>query len=147
MRKEKNFFKKYNLKFLMLLAFTTIFASTISLADVAMGKGGSLAGFESFSSYISSGVIYFKWVAGIFGAILMIFGFIEFMADNTQVTRLITKLVVGVFCLGLAFKVESIIKALGGTTIDMNKYQIEKVEKLKKMNKNFKIPKTKNMQY
>lgn len=147
MRKEKNFFKKQNLKFLLLLAFASIFSSTISLADVAMGKGGSLAGFESFSSYISSGVIYFKWVAGIFGAILMIFGFIEFMADNTQVTRLITKLVVGVFCLGLAFKVESIIKALGGTTIDMNKYQIEKVEKLKKMNKNFKIPKTKNMQY
>lgn len=147
MRKEKNFFKKQNLKFLMLLAFTTIFSSTISLADVTMGKGGSLAGFENFSTYIQTGLTYFKWVAAIFGGILLIFGFIEFMADNTQVTRLITKLIVCVFCLGLAFGIDKLIKSLGGTTIDMNKYQIEKVEKLKKMNKNFKIPKTKNMQY
>lgn len=147
MRKEKNFFKKYNLKFLLLLAFTSIFSSTISLADVTMGKSGSLAGFEKFSTYIMTLLTYSKWVAGIFGATLLIYGFIEFMADNTQVTRLITRLIVCIFCLGLAFGVDKVIKSLGGATIDMNKYQIEKIEKLEKMNKNFKMPKTKNMQY
>lgn len=138
MKKEK-LFSKENLMFKLLLATcfaTVILLPTILLANTTLEGNAALGGFEGFTSYITTGLKYFKWVAAIFGGILLIFAFVEFMADNTQVTRLITKLVVCVFCLGLAFGVEKFMKALGGSTIDMQKYQIEKLEKT---NSKFKI--------
>lgn len=129
MKKERAFFNQQNLMMILFLVAVLglIFIPNISLANTTADT--SLAGFEKFKSYLDTGLKFFKWAAAVFGGILLIFAFIEFMADNTQVTRLITKLVVCVFCLGLAFGVDKFMTALGGNVIKIQKQQIEKIEK------------------
>lgn len=126
-----------NIKDKFIVIFGTIIFSTMSLAATGTSSSGkstgsaSLAGFETFSNYLKSAFIFFKWAVGIFGIILLAWGFIEFMADNTQFTRLITKLIVAAFCIGAAMNADKILESLGGATIDYSQILITKNENKK----------------
>ncbi|ACZ01366.1 hypothetical protein [Streptobacillus moniliformis] len=116
-------------KNLSLILLGIIFFSTLSLANTSQA---SVAGFDNFARYLSAFLRFIKFVGYAVGAIYFIVKLIEFIF-NPQWDQMGKTILTFVLIMGGIFAIDTIVRAVGGTTIDKNveKIKVVKLEKIK----------------
>nr|WP_081256518.1 hypothetical protein [Streptobacillus moniliformis] len=123
----EKFNKKIETKYFILLG--VLFLTTLALADT---NKVSVVGFDKAATYFVSVFGFVKFLGYISASIYFIFKLLEFITSQ-QWDQLLKSFLIFAVIVGAIYGISSIVKILGGTTVNENvkKIKIVELEKIK----------------